>query len=121
MGPKWEESDVIDRLTGELESFSIAIENTRFMYVSWMGPVWSLDLVSKTKMTIHSVIGMNKDAVFDDVLLIALEGLQEDIQEDRYFGFPSNFPECQLHPGTHPLEATVNEGTVRWICPKLLE
>ena len=28
------------------------------------------------------------------------------------------WPECRLHPGTHPLTVTAASGTAVWICPK---
>ena len=28
------------------------------------------------------------------------------------------WPECALHPGSHPLTVTVADGTAVWICPK---
>jgi hypothetical protein len=33
-------------------------------------------------------------------------------------GKPAVWPHCPVHPGSHPLAATVVEGVAVWVCPK---
>ena len=32
-------------------------------------------------------------------------------------GLPAVWPECDLHPDSHPLRATVIDGVPQWVCP----
>ena len=36
----------------------------------------------------------------------------------QHSGRPPIWPECRLHPGTHPLKVTDAAGTAVWSCPK---
>jgi len=52
-----------------------------------------------------------------EIVEAALEAVQEAVQHDRSLGLPSNWPECPLHPGTHPMEPFADGETITWGCP----
>ena len=41
-----------------------------------------------------------------------------EVEELSAAGRPATWPECPLHPGTHPLSAQPHAGQAAWCCPK---
>ncbi|MEV6282169.1 hypothetical protein [Kribbella sp. NPDC051770] len=45
--------------------------------------------------------------------------VQEFVVEELWLaGRSTSWPECEEHPGTHPLEAQLVEDAAVWVCPK---
>lgn len=52
-----------------------------------------------------------------DRIVWVADKVQEWVIEDRWGREPTNWPPCPLHPGTHPMVATVRDGDAVWACP----
>lgn len=59
----------------------------------------------------------------DESSLVELaEQIQEVVQEEGPgCGWPSNWPSCLEHPGSHPAQSALRDGQAVWICPHLPE
>jgi hypothetical protein len=81
------------------------------------------DVVSAWILSPHGTGGMGIRVYLSQPLAERLANLADQVQEWEVeelcaAGRPATWPECPLHPGSHPLSAQQRAGQAAWCCPK---
>ena len=54
-----------------------------------------------------------------ELILQVAEHVQDFVQEEMAVVSGSNWPECPIHPGTHPAQPKDVGGVATWTCPRV--
>lgn len=65
------------------------------------------------------VVLINIDASAGQQLVALANGVQDwEVEELARLGRSAVWPQCAVHPNTHPLNVELIAGQARWLCPK---
>ena len=60
---------------------------------------------------------MTGESMVERIAAVADQVQEWAVEELCAVGRPTNWPQCPLHPGSHPVSAVVRDGRALWICP----
>lgn len=79
----------------------------------------SARLANATDRTSMGIYVMAADSEVQRIVSLADQVQEWAVEALWRAGLPATWPECPLHPGSHPLRAATIADEAVWICPKL--